>query len=331
MVTGIEVVLPPGREVRLDTEARSPLRRLVGVAAGFVLGAVFLVAAFAKVLHPVALADQIVAEGLGGLFPPFPLAVLVLALEAGLGLALLVGLRSWLVVAPTGGLVVAFLALTGRNYWRAIQGTLPADTGCGCFGNLIERTPAEAFWQDLGLLLVPLLLLLWAAWPLGWRGCGRRRALALGVTALTAGLAWKAPELPVDDWATRLGPGVALADLCAGREPRVCLDELAPELRKGQHWVVLTPLDQALEQRTPGLNDALAAGPAWDLWVLTPADSGEVDRFRWLAGPSYHLKGEVPPGLLAGLHRTLPRSFEVRDGVVVRTTSGWPPWLEGES
>ena len=314
----------------MSVEDRSPLRRCVGALAGLVLGAVFLVAAVAKVLHPVALADQIVLEGLGGILDPFLLAVLVLAIEAGLGTALLVGVRSWLVVAPTLGLTVAFLALTGRTYWRDLQGIVAEDSGCGCFGNLIERTPAEAFWQDLGLLAVPLLLLIWAAWPLPRTMAPRRTALALVVTALTAGLAWKAPELPVDDWATRLAPGVALDTLCAGQETRVCLDELASGLRKGHHWVVLSELDEALEKRTPGLNEQLTAQGDWELWVLTPAETGELDRFRWMSGPAYHLVGEVPKPLLASLHRTLPRSFEVLDGTVVTTSSGWPPWLEGE-
>lgn len=314
----------------MSAEGPSPIRAVAGLVAGFVLGAVFLVAAGAKLLHPVALAEQIVREGLGGVIPAFPLAVLVLGLEAGLGAALMMGVRSWLVVAPTTGLVVAFLLLTGRNYWRDLQGTLGEDTGCGCFGNLLERTPAEAFWQDLGLLLVPLLVLLWAAWPLKRSGCLRRSLLALVAGLGAAALAWKAPELPVDDWATRLGPTVALADLCTGRETRVCLDELAPPLRKGRHWVVLSEVDPALEAHTPALNDGLAAQSAWELWVMTPAEGGELDRFRWMAGPSYHLVGDVPRPLLAGLHRTLPRSFEVLDGVVVRTTTGWPPWLEGE-
>jgi hypothetical protein len=34
---------------------------------------------------------------------------------------------------------------------------------------------------------------------------------------------------------------------------------------------------------------------------------------------------EVPEGLLAPLHRRLPRSFRVVDGVVTETWSGLPP------
>jgi uncharacterized membrane protein YphA (DoxX/SURF4 family) len=305
-------------------------RRLAALVAGLVLGAVFLVAALAKVLHPAALADQIVREGLGGWIPPFPLAVLVLGVEAGLGTALLVGVRSWAVLAPTSALSLAFLVLTGRTYYQALQGTLEEEAGCGCFGNLIERTPAEAFWQDLGLLAVPLLVLFWAVRPIPALGSPRRSALALLVGLGVTALAWKAPGLPVDDWATRLGPGVALGELCTGRDPRVCVDSLAPELRKGRHWVMVAELGPELEERTPALGDALAAQGDWELWLLTSAEGKELDRFRWMSGPSYHLVGEVPAPLMAGLYRTLPRSFEVRDGVVVRTASGWPPWLEGE-
>ena len=49
-----------------------------------------------------------------------------------------------------GALYVAF-ALT------VLRAMAVGAESCGCFGDLITRTPAEAFWQDLVLLLPPLL------------------------------------------------------------------------------------------------------------------------------------------------------------------------------
>ena len=84
----------------------------------------------------------------------------MVAVEVGLGVALLLDLRRRSVLVPATLLVALFVFLTARTYWRATHGGLSAAdaASCGCFGNLVERTPAEAFWQDL-LMLVPALAL----------------------------------------------------------------------------------------------------------------------------------------------------------------------------
>jgi len=58
-------------------------------------------------------------------------------------------------------LVTFFLFLTGRNYWLVMNGLRDPDAACGCFGSLLERTAGEAFWQDLLLLVPPLVLSFW--------------------------------------------------------------------------------------------------------------------------------------------------------------------------
>lgn len=312
------------------TAPASGARAWAGTLAGWVLGGVLLLAVVGKVLNPAAFAQQITAEGLGGLVPASALAVLVLAVEALLGTALVLGVFHPVVLAPAAAMVVAFLGLTGRTYWRSLSGTLPESTGCGCFGYLVERTPAEAFWSDLVLLALPLALIAWSR-----RGAPRplargRLGFAVVVGLATALLAWRAPDLDVDDWATRLAPGVKLGELCAGSAPRVCLLEVVPELGEGRHWVILSALDDHLTELTPMLDEAMFAHEdSWQLWVLCDDEDKDVNTFRWTAGPSFGLRGEVPSALYAPLYRTRPRSFEVVDGVVVRTVSGWPPWLKG--
>ena len=138
------------------TAYQKQLDRL-GVAGAILLGAVFLFAAYAKAIDPVAFGEQIVAEGLSPVSLSFAAALVALALELGLGSALLLGVRRLWVLLPTAALVVFFLFLTGRSWWNAAHG-LGEATHCGCFGNLVDRTPAEAFWQDL-ILMVPALVL----------------------------------------------------------------------------------------------------------------------------------------------------------------------------
>ncbi len=140
------------------------LARLAGTAGSALLGVILLVAAAAKALDPLAFAQQIQQQGLAVVLGAPTWAVLAIALEVVLGVLLLLGVRRLWVLIPAALLVAFFVFLTGRDAWRAAHGTLPEDAACGCFGNLVERTPAQAFWQDL-LLLVPALGLAFVARP----------------------------------------------------------------------------------------------------------------------------------------------------------------------
>lgn len=301
----------------------------IGTFAGAFLGCVLLVAVWAKMLDPMAFADQIRLEGLDFLLPAQAVVLAALALEAGLGLALLLGVRRKWVLIPAVLLVAFFTFLTGRAWYLAAHGLRDAAESCGCFGNLVQRTPAEAFWQDL-LLLVP---------PLGLAFLGRdrrtrrfpplRTAVAvLGAVAVPL-FAWKAPELPLDDLATRLRPGVDVASLCAGGgdAPQVCLDSLVPELREGEHLVVMTKLDEPeLTAAVDALNDYSGKAGNPRLWLLASATAEQQRAFFWQWGPRFEIR-ETPPELLRPLYRRLPRSFLVEGGKVARTFAGMPPSL----
>jgi uncharacterized membrane protein YphA (DoxX/SURF4 family) len=301
---------------------RSPLWWL-GTLGGVALGAVLLVAVYAKALDPAAFAGQIHAEGLDGFLPAPAMVLIALALEAGLGLALVLGVRRLWVLIPATLLVAFFLALTGRAWWLSAHGLRPADTSCGCFGNLVERTPAQAFVQDL-LMLVPALLLAWigrsreASFPKG------RTAAAVAAAIGVALFAWKAPALPLDDLATRLKPGTEIASICAGADrDRVCLPTLAPDLKQGEHLVVIADLaDPATGQAVSALNRLGQSGA--DVRMLSASTPEQHQAFFWQWGPAFQVV-EAPPGLLRPLYRTLPRSFRVRDGKVVETFAGLPP------
>ena len=303
-----------------------PLLWWVGTFAGAFLGCVLLVAVWAKMIDPGAFADQIHTEGLDFLIPAQGIALIALALEAGLGLALVLGLRRKWVLIPATLLVAFFVFLTGRAWWLAAHGLRDAAESCGCFGNLVQRTPAQAFWQDFALL-VPALLLAWV-------GRERRRPLfppartavaVLGALAVVI-FAWKAPALPLDDLATRLRPGVEVGGICAGEgAQRVCLDSLIPELRRGENLVVMAKLDDdGLTKSVDALNAYAGAAGNPALWLLTSSTAEQQRAFFWKWGPTFQIR-EAPPELLRPLYRRLPRSFAVRDGRVTRTFAGLPP------
>jgi uncharacterized membrane protein YphA (DoxX/SURF4 family) len=306
--------------------------RILGALAGAFLGLVFLVAAVAKALDPDAFAQQIAREGLAVLLPAGALALLAIALETALGTALLVGIRRPAVLWTALVLALFFVALTGRAYWRAAHGQLPADeAACGCFGNLVQRSPAAAFWQDVLLLLPPAALAFVgrdraAARP----GLPRLATVGVATAALTL-LAWRAPELPLDDLATRLRPGRSVAEICTGPAgpERVCLTTLVPELAAGRHLVVLADLeDPGFGEAAGRLSDYALSGQGPRLWVLTSATPEEHQAFFWRHGPAFEIR-EAPPALLRPLYRRLPRAFLSEDGAVIETYTGLPP-LAGE-
>jgi len=301
----------------------------VGTAAAVFLGAVFLVATWAKAIDPGSFVEQVRLEGLDFALPAVAVAWIALALEAGVGFGLLVALRRLWVLVPAAALVVFFLGLTARAWYLSAHGLREDAAGCGCFGNLVERSPAEALWQDLLLLGVPMALA-FVGRPRGGRTFPPlRTALVVAGALATLGLAWKAPELPLDDLATRLSPGVEVAALCAGRaEERVCLDTLAPELAAGEHLVVLADLEApAFTGAVDALNDYAveARGRGGAPLVVLSSAPPEVHRgFFWRWGPVFEVR-EVPEALLAPLYRRLPRSFRAVDGRVEETWSGLPP------
>jgi hypothetical protein len=303
-----------------------PVLWWIGTFGGIGLGCVFLFAFWAKAIDPSSFADLIHTEKLDFLLSARAVALIALALEAGLGLALVLVLRRNWVLIPTTLLVVFFVFLNARTWWDTAHGLRDAAESCGCFGNLVQRTPAEAFWQDT-LLIVPALLLAWVGRERRQRAFPplRTAVVAIGTVAAVV-FAWSAPGLPLDDVATRLRPGVRTGEACVGEgAQKVCLDSMIPELQQGENLVVMAKLDDdSLTKAVDALN-AYAETPGKPaLWVLTSSTAEQQRAFFWKWGPRFQIR-EAPPELLRPLYRRLPRSFEVKDGRVTRTYPGLPP------
>ena len=181
-------------------------KKHAGTAGAVLLGIVFLVAAYGKGWNADdfgAFIDQIRQEELDFLFTATQVALIALALQAGLGTALLLGVRHLVVLLPTAGLVVFLIFLDGRNYWLVSQG-LREPGSCGCFGSLIERTAAEAFWQNL-LLMAPLTLLCFWRRPKSG-GLPKRRLVPALAAALGVSLwAYRITDIEFIEAAHRLG------------------------------------------------------------------------------------------------------------------------------
>jgi hypothetical protein len=132
--------------------------------------------------------------------------------------------------------------------------------------------------------------------------------------------------LPLDDIATRLKPGKAVEDICAGNdEHRVCLENVVPELLEGDHVVIIADLTSPqFGEAVTTLNQYHLGGNGPLLWVLSSSTPEESHRFFWQFAPTFQPR-DAPRALLRSLYRKLPRSFTVTDGKVTRTFPGLPP------
>jgi hypothetical protein len=293
----------------LVASATRPWLRWIGAAAGVLLGLVLLYSAWGKALDPHGTGEIYARRGL----LPASLAGLVVmsavAVEAALGLALLFNLRRSPLLALATLMMTAFFALTAWEYVHP-----PADgSGCGCFGNLISRTPGQAALQD-GFFVV-LALLAWLGRPA--RVAPRRWAVPAAGFVVAFAFAALAPRFVGDDTATRLAPGVKVASLR--------LDEIVPEAQRGTSLVLLIDRgDATTKAAVPRINELLVLknGPC-GVFALAEPNAELATSFTWEAGPAFDVR-EAPYSLLKPLYRTLPRAFLVTDGVVVRTWTGLP-------
>lgn len=149
------------------------------------VGLVFLAAGTIKVAEPVLFYWNVLphARFLGLNHAIWPMAALLLGpVECILGLALLINWRP-AVILPAATILTALFLVLMIIVWH-----LGVGTNCGCFGNLVERSPGEAAVEDAAMLG----LLVFAWW--GLRGqdivlkkTKTRLILAAAVLSLVAG------------------------------------------------------------------------------------------------------------------------------------------------
>jgi uncharacterized membrane protein YphA (DoxX/SURF4 family) len=190
------------------------------VASGLV-GLVFLVTGALKALDSGRFRDQI---GRYRLIPDTwvqPAAVLVIASECTLGIALVLGVSVWLL--PLAALVlVAFATLTA---WGTSSGRVE---DCGCYGGLIMLTPVQSLALD-GVYLALLAAAWWLApadpiAPGSWKW-----VVVAAVLVASSGVAWRSLRQPLAD----------LALLRVGRTfQRRWVKHYARDLTQGSHFVV---------------------------------------------------------------------------------------------
>ena len=135
-------------------------KTMLSRVAQFIVGGLFIFSGLVKMNDPVGfsfkLEEYFSEEVLNmPIFEPLalPIAILLVAVEVLLGVALLVGLWKRLVLILLSAMIGFFTFLT---FWSSYFNQV---TDCGCFGDAIPLTPWESFYKDV--ILSVLILLLW--------------------------------------------------------------------------------------------------------------------------------------------------------------------------
>ena len=301
-----------------------------------VLGAVFLFAGFAKFIDPDRFIELIDTKGLSLGLPPEVVAYAGIAVEVFLGVALLLGVRKLPILLGSLALTVFFVVMSSIAYADSLSGAADSDDGCGCFGAIIERTPAEAFWLDLGFLGLASLAFVGrprsgVPWPKG------RLAMAGLATVASLGIAAVAPDIDAfDGIATKLDTGLSLDEVCGGSgEDKVCLKDMVPDWDTYDWLIIITdPMDPTHDAAINRyydwhyeLDDPDQAPELF--WLHRPVTKDEEAEFKFPSDGRMKPKAEnqeVPGPFLRGLYRRLPRGFLVRDGKIVEVWNGLPPF-----
>lgn len=284
------------------------VRGWIGRLALIVLGAVFLAAGGLKALDPAGFTDQIREYKVLPWAAPWVAALLIPA-EVALGVGLILDFRRRLLLPVALVFLAGFIGLLG--YTWATGGDV---SSCGCFGNFVQRTPAETLLEDLGFIGIALLGFLA---PIRSNGGGALRGSIVAASAAAAlAMVFAAPSLPLDGVVTALKPGVKLEDL------KLSLPDTS--LLRGRHLVALLDLKSEASGKAADALTVLASKAGAPPVAVIHADEDEVkDEFFWAHGPSYPMY-RVVHGEFRRLYRTLPRFFLLQDGEVVAVWNSLP-------
>jgi hypothetical protein len=151
------------------------LRRSLAALLSAVLGLLFIYSAYAKLFPIIETFEFTFVEvGIGNWYTAPVMARLLIGLEFFLGLLLVINYNLKRFTLPfTIGLLLFFIA------YLLVQIMISGNEGnCGCFGEHIRMTPAQAITKNLLMILMCLVIYLL---PAGWKV--RRNALVLVLVA----------------------------------------------------------------------------------------------------------------------------------------------------
>lgn len=140
------------------------MKKIAVNIARLVLAIVLMLSGFVKAVDPLGtqykIADYLGALHLGQYAPDIitlGAAVLLSAIEFGLGICLLFAIRRRLVSRLT---LLMMSIMTPLTLWLAVTNPI---SDCGCFGDAVVLSNWQTFWKNVALLTLALII---RAWPL---------------------------------------------------------------------------------------------------------------------------------------------------------------------
>ena len=282
---------------------------LLGFVCRIIVAFVFLTAGILKSFDPDGFAYQIESYGIISGILTYIAALFFIVVEFLIAIALLINYRPKITFTGAGILLFFFIIVTG---WAWTQGKTE---GCGCFGSLASRTPAEVIIEDIFLL--GGLFVSWLSMKgnniqnLQWKN-----RLFLASLVFAVALPFLGPRMPVDSIVTDLKIGADLKDLS--------VSDIDADLTEGEYLVVL--LDEECEQCekiVEDLNRILNNSTAPELVGILVGNRDNVFEFVWKYGVIFNL-GYAPREEVGNLYRKLPKAFLLKDGIVEQVWNDLP-------
>lgn len=293
-------------------------RVLVARGIEALIGGVLLIAGLLKAWEPLSFIQQITDYKI--ITAPGPVKIIawtMIAVECGLGMALLVGFRRRVTIPLAGGLFVLFLGAVG---WAWASG---ATEDCGCFGSWVKRTPAEAFAEDAVMLAA--LMGAWFLYCLEARTLLRLRLGLISAAVLTG--------LLVTGWASQSARQSSDPIVRLQAEPQSPFQDLVialtpTDLMKGTHLVVLMDTGCShCQAAVPKFNALIAQNKNTPpLLALCSNFEADVVAFKMNYQPQFPI-GIITRSSFLELLGTggTPHSLFIQDGKVLKVWDGEVP------
>lgn len=281
-----------------------------------VVGLVFAAAALLKSSDMELFVRQIRAYGI---VVDRPLVVMgawaLVAVELGLGAALMIGFRPRIMLCATTGLLLFFAGLTG---WAWLSGT---GDDCGCFGAWFERTPGQAAVEDL--ILITATLFAWASLANG-KGTRASWKKWTVIGATMAGLA-----LPVAFGLPPVSGNAQPPEVLSSQDlGRFAIEGVAPaSLQTGTCLVIIMGTGcEHCRASVPQVNALTEAPEIPGVFALCMDDQSARTRFVEELGAAFPL-GRIAEDEFWRLlgDAEMPRTLLVRNGRIERTWDGKIP------
>jgi hypothetical protein len=282
--------------------------RLTARFLQIVVAVVFIIAAGLKAFDPSAFADQI---RLYGIFPQLSMvaAWCFIIGEGVLAFALLVNFLPRITTLLGIMLLLFFIGITVYGMVAGLSGN------CGCFGNLVHRSPEQVIVEDALMVLALLFsfLVLYREKP---RRSGWKLAVAGIGGAVMAIAAVASNSLPVDGLVTALKPGATFSAWPT--------EGLYKNLNKGTYIVFLFSLKEKSIETDIAMMNTLAQNEQLppSIGLLTDGASS-LTQLTFEYAPAF-ASGAIEPRFARSLYRTLPRTFVLENGVVREVWSRIP-------